>query len=134
MAVMSNMTETQMARPVPRAWLLACGLAPLAACGGNTEVVSFDLGMVVTSDLTMAPLVDTAFVAPEFDLAAAPGYPPGPYGTAVGNVVPNFTFQGYWAPGQVTGLASAEPISTVTFDRIRTSGKRYALIELAAFW
>lgn len=34
---------------------------------------------------------------------ADPGYPPEPYGPAVGDVVPNFTFQGYWAPPKRLG-------------------------------
>ena len=113
-------------------WWLVLGLGLLPACGG-TEVVSFDLGLLVPDDLPMARSRDLT-MPPPADLVAPPGYPAGPYGNEVGDVLPNFTFRGYWAPTQTTGLASTQPLEMISFDRVRTSGAKLALIELAAFW
>jgi hypothetical protein len=48
--------------------------------------------------------------------------------------VQGLSFHGYWAPTDTTGLASSKTYGTVTFDMLRTSGAKYALIELAAWW
>jgi len=66
-------------------------------------------------------------------------YPPGPYGDPqnginVGDVVPNMTFQGYWAPKQTSGLASGNPFGEVTLGMLHDSGAKYALLELGAFY
>jgi hypothetical protein len=65
---------------------------------------------------------------------ADPGYPPEPYGNRAGRVVPNFTFNGYWAPTRTTGLSREEEFGEVTFDMIRRSGARFAMIQLGAYW
>ena len=62
------------------------------------------------------------------------GYPGEPYGAQEGDRIPNFSFQGYRATTRTTGLASAEMFGEVTMDQLRQSGKRYALLQLAAFW
>ena len=63
-----------------------------------------------------------------------PGYPAGPYGADPGSVLPNFTFRGYWSPTKTTGLANSESFGEVTFDALRTSGHRFAIVQLSAFW
>jgi hypothetical protein len=77
------------------------------------------------ADLAQAPAADLA--------QPAIGYPPGPYGGTVGDVLPNFTFQGYWSPTKTTGLATTQPFGAVTLDMARTSGARYGMIFLAGF-
>ena len=69
--------------------------------------------------------------------AADPGplaYPAGPYGGQVGGVVDNFSLGGYFNPSTTTGLANGAAFDLFTFDQIRTSGAKYALIQLAAYW
>ena len=52
----------------------------------------------------------------------------------VGDTVPNFTFQGYFSPSSTTGLATAQTLGEVTFDMLRTSGAKYAILNLTAYW
>lgn len=65
-------------------------------------------------------------------------YPRGPYAQSgnvnPGDTFPDFTFQGYWSPTATTGSAAAQPYREVTFGMLHDSGKRYAIIQLAAFW
>jgi hypothetical protein len=71
------------------------------------------------------------------DAAADSGiaaYPAGPYGNQVGEVIPNFTFQGFFSPSRTTGLASAETWGAVSMDQFRRTGAKYLVIELGAFW
>lgn len=92
---------------------------------------------VLASALVVAacgPSVAPADLAEPPPDMADPGYPPAPYGNVKDAVPPNFTFQGYYAATRTTGLSSSEPHGEVTFDMLRKSGQRYALIELAAYW
>ena len=71
------------------------------------------------------------------DLAEDPhiaGYPEGPYGTGVGDIIPNFNFQGYVSLTKTSGLASSEPWGDVYMNDLRKSGSKYAAIQLAAYW
>jgi hypothetical protein len=65
-------------------------------------------------------------------------YPRGPYGKSGsvrnGNALPDFSLQGYFSPTATNGLSSSKPFGEVTFGMLHDSGKRYALIHLAAFW
>src|SRR5437870_10713678 len=97
--------------------VIALILAGAVGCGS---------GAPAGSDLAAASLPDLAS-APDLTTAPTAGYPPGPYGNAVGSVVPNFTFQGYYSL-MTSGLSSSQPYGAVTFDRIRTSGKKYLLL------
>ena len=92
-----------------------------------------DLAALQASDLAVAPASDLA-VAPAPDLAER-SYPPGPYGSNVGNVFPNFTFQGYWAPKQTMGLASdgKNGLAPITMEMLHKSGAKLAFIEFAGF-
>jgi hypothetical protein len=65
---------------------------------------------------------------------ADPGYPPGPYGTTAGATIQNYTFRGYFAPTDTTGLSSDKMLGTVDFDMLRKSKQKFAIIQLAAFW
>lgn len=80
---------------------------------------------------------DTGNQQAQPDMAQLPpdmSYPAGPYGTDVDSVLANLTFQGYYSPTKATGLASDEQFGTVTFDMLRGSGARIAVMQLAAFW
>ena len=94
--------------------------AAFAACSAPAAEAPADMA-VLPPDLTLV------------DLKAA-GYPAGPTGPNIGDVVPDFTFQGFWSPTKTTGLASTETWGEVNFDMLRTSGAKYALIQTAAFW
>lgn len=59
---------------------------------------------------------------------------PGPNGPNIGEIVPNFQFQGYWSPGKQDGLASVAPWGKVDLDMMRNSGSKYAVIQTAAIW
>jgi hypothetical protein len=73
------------------------------------------------------------FSAPP-DIATVNGYPAPPYGPNVGDVVPDFTFQGYFSPTATTGLASAQTFGPVVFDQVRkTPGAKYMLFWFAGF-
>ena len=80
-------------------------------------------------DLTMLPDLTPA------DLKAV-GYPEGPYGPAIGDTVPNFALQGYFAPAQTTGLVKDAPnmFGEVNLDMVRTApGAKYAMLFLAGY-
>lgn len=76
--------------------------------------------------------------SPPGDLAVSSVYPAGPYGISgsikVGDVLPDLTFNGYWNPQGTTGLASEKPFGAITFNQLRLSGAKYALIALLRFW
>lgn len=90
--------------------LLACSLVP--ACGGGG-------GAAGPSDMALAP-PDLAY--------------PGPTGPNIGDIVPDFEFQGYWSPGRTSGLASTNAWGKVDFDMMRNSGSKYAIVQTAAIW
>lgn len=71
------------------------------------------------------------------DMAQLPpdmSYPAGPYGPDVDSVLPNLTFQGYFSPSKTSGLASDEKFGTVTFDMLRGTGAKVAVMQIAAYW
>jgi hypothetical protein len=64
----------------------------------------------------------------------APGYPAGPFGPQIGDTIPNFTFAGYYRPNKSSGIATEATFGQLSFDQIRQSGAKYALISLSAAW
>ena len=66
----------------------------------------------------------------EVDMVA-PGYPAGPYGTSVGDVLENLTFKGYFSPSKTTGLAKELPFGDVSLDQLRKSGAKVAHVSSA---
>ena len=105
----------------------ALTLAAFAACsggGGGEQPGPVDMA-VLPPDLILADLKDTT-------------YPAGPYAQAgnvnLGDVLPDFTFQGYWSPSAVMGRASSQPFGEVTFGMMHDSGAKYAIVALSAFW
>ena len=119
----------RMLSPRLQGQLASAGAALLVAAGcGASGNGRFD----EQPDLSVSTPAD---LAPAPDLAPpADSYPKGPYGPDPGQVVPNFVFQGYFAPKRTTGTAKEEVYGEVSFDALRKSGARYALIELAGFW
>ncbi len=105
--------------------------AALAGCGAAGDA-STDGPGDAPPDLTLA--VD---LAPAPDLTPRGtlpnGYPGPPYGAAVGDVVQNFSFKGYFAPDVTTGLASAQTYGDVSFNDARMSGKKFMLVMFAGF-
>jgi hypothetical protein len=95
----------------------------VAACSGGGE------GFPRQPDLTMAP-----DLAPSSSDMKDNDYPPGPYGSNIGDTLPDFTFQGYWSPQQTQGRSNVGKFGEVTFGMMHRSGAKYALIELGAFY
>ena len=101
-------------------------LVALAACGGGGGDSTPPADMsVLPPDLVLADLKD-------------PTYPAGPYAAAgnvnPGDILPDFTFQGYFSPTATTGLAKTQVFGEVTFGMLRDSGAKYAILNLTAFW
>ncbi len=99
-----------------------------------TDLGNADDAVGTSTDAPMSTDVAAADVVPEDVVDPDAGYPPEPHGPAVGDTLPNFTFMGYWAPTQTTGLSNTQPFEEITMDRIRRSGARFLLMELGAFW
>jgi hypothetical protein len=57
-------------------------------------------------------------------------YPPGPYGTTVGDVIQNMQWIGYVDP-TASQVATNEPYVMYSLDDARKSGAHYAMINLA---
>ena len=113
---------------------LAVGIGAQPDLLGGTGAQPDLVGMVAPPpDLLGAGVADlTASSTP--DLATSPSaYPAGPYGGGVGDVVPNVSLQGYWSPTKTTGLATSELYATITFDQMRRSGAKYALIHMVGY-
>ena len=122
---------------------LACRLAmaalALAAASGCTP----GTGPAVADDLSMEPVPPDMTVLPP-DLSGSDlkdhDYPAGPYAQSgnpnVGDVLPDFTFQGYWSPTATTGLASGNgaQFGEITMGMLHDSGAKYAILNLSAFW
>jgi len=109
--------------------VLICATA-LAGCSasGNTPAPDDGSGNL-PQDFAMAP-----DLSPPPDLATVNGYPIPPYGPNLGDVVPDFTFQGYFAPTRTTGLASMETFGPIAFDQVRkTPGMKYMMFWFAGF-
>ncbi|MSP60060.1 MAG: hypothetical protein EXR72_06900 [Myxococcales bacterium] len=113
--------------------LTACGGAP----GGDGNFPrggdAPDLAMIKqgTPDLAMA-----AQPMPDLAMPAQAGYPPGPYGNAVGDTVENLKFQGYFAATATTGLASDAPnkFGDVSLDMLRqVKGGKYLMLFMGGF-
>ncbi len=105
--------------------LPAAALAVLTvACGGAGSSGLADMA-ALPPDLWGLDLKDTT-------------YPAGPYAqsgnTAQGDVLPDFTFQGYWSPTDTAGLASKKQFGEVTLGMMHDSGAKYAILNMSAFW
>src|SRR5262245_44879128 len=66
---------------------------------------------------------------PDMTMMAA-GYPPGPYGNAVGDTFPPLKWEGYVA---TTGavIVNTLPYQNYSIDDARQSGKRYAMVHVS---
>jgi hypothetical protein len=104
---------------------------------GNRDVGPFDLG---TTDLGTT---DTGSDVPRTDVAVAAdvvadastctvsgAYPAGPYGTAIGSVMTNYTWRGLTMPAGTTE-PSTGALASVRMSELRNRGCRYAIVHMA---
>jgi hypothetical protein len=102
-----------------REW--SCVIA-LLLCGCNDAA-----GPTAQQDFSTA----ADFSSPGGDLASAT-YPVGPYGHAVGSVIPPLAWEGYADP-LADELASNKPYGNYSMNDLRLSGRPYAAIHVAEF-
>ncbi len=109
--------------------VLICATA-LAGCSASGDATPADDG----SGNLPQDFASAADLAPPADFATVNGYPAPPYGPNVGDVIPDFTFQGYFSPTATTGLASAQTFGPIAFDQVRkTPNAKYMLFWFAGF-
>ena len=110
------------------AWIALASFALFGCSSGNMGTTGPDV------DSAGGPQDLTGAIG---DLSTVAGYPAGPYGTAVGAVVSNFAFKGWFTPEATSGLATdaanGAMYADVSFDDARRSGKKYALVMFAGF-
>ncbi len=113
----------------------------LSRASGAVSTVAAGLLLAACSAGGQAPIPDMTVLPPDLSLADLKDstYPAGPFGDPrnglqPGDVIPDFTFQGYFAPMQTTGLASGSAFREVTLGMIHDSGARFALLEIGAFY
>jgi len=121
--------------------LSGCADAP------RPDALALDAGAVDAPRATLdAPAVVDAPVAVDVparvDLSAAPdaqgpadagdGYPAGPYGTAVGQVLGDMRLEGFVNP-TAEGLASARPYVSTSMAALRGRGRGYGVVFVAEF-
>lgn len=74
-----------------------------------------------------------ASIPTEADSGSTPGYPEGPYGKEVGDIMENYAFRGYVNDaGDV--LSNTLPVTDYSLNDARQSGAPFALIHLSAFY
>jgi hypothetical protein len=75
---------------------------------------------------------DMAGQQPDMTMTTA-GYPPGPYGNAIGDTFPPLKWEGYVATtGSV--IVNTLPFQDYAMDDARQSGKLYAMVHVSAFF
>lgn len=90
---------------------LALGAASCAGDGGTIE--------------------DTDAVTGATGTSTPDGYPEGPYGADVGEIVPNLSWMGF-ADVETGRPATASTYAAYSLDDARRSGKRWALLHFGA--
>jgi hypothetical protein len=108
------------------------GLALIAGCGNSDNTMNGGGDDLSQSPPDLAMATGDLTVVPDLTPPAETGYPAGPYGTTIGSVAPDFRFKGYFSQA-TTGLATAVPYADVSYNTMRTSGAKYALVMLAGF-
>jgi len=105
----------------------------VAAGGQNTCRLAFE----IAQDETLTELVydDTAGHRATISFPEVPGYPPGPYGTEIGDTIENLSFQGR-RDDDGNGTATDDPVrdiwlSDYQYDR---SGLQVLVIAVEAAW
>ena len=63
-----------------------------------------------------------------------PGYPPGPYGSELGQVFRYVPMDGFVVDPPLDGLASQRPYVPFDMLAVSASAEPYALLHLAAMW
>jgi hypothetical protein len=109
-------------------------LAPVAlafatGCGGGAGQQAVDLAGALLDAAVAGGAVPDLAVAPE-DLT--PAYPAGPYGSDVGDVVADLAWEGFVDEDGAIDPATGAPYRGYTMQDLHRSGRRYALIHLAA--
>ncbi len=95
----------------------------IGACSGNTPAGP---STAATTDASASQ--DSAVLN-------TPGYPPGPYGSTVGNVLGDMEFAGRYRT-ESSGLSTEAPYETIKLSDVRTKTTtvKYALIHMSAYW
>jgi hypothetical protein len=104
--------------------------AALGCSSGDQQMVGSDGSPGGNPDLLLAG-GDGPPQTPN-DLATSAGYPPGPYGAAIGDTFPPLTWQGY-RDDLADAVATTKTYGTYNSDDMRLSGHRYAMIHTADF-
>ena len=132
-----------MTRPTPLTLWCLLGLA-LSGCadGPRPDGLALDAGFVDTPRVPFdAPAaVDAPVVAVDAPARAdvqstrdaGDGYPAGPWGTAVGEVLGDMRFEGFVNP-TAQGVASARPYVSTSMAALRGRGRGYAVVFVAEF-
>lgn len=128
----------------PRTLSCLLGLC-LSGCadGPRPDALALDAGFVDTPHVpfdTPAAEDAPAVTAPDATARAdvqtpadtGDGYPAGPYGTAVGEVLGDMRFEGFVNP-TAQGLASARPYVSTSMAALRGQGRGYAVVFVAEF-
>jgi hypothetical protein len=97
------------------------------ASGGPGPLRDAEPDRAVAADASRSPAHEEA--------GPPPGYPPPPYGTTKGDVLPYLRWQGYVGAedGPDAGLVSDQTWKAYSSDDLRTSGKTLALLHVSDF-
>ena len=98
--------------------------APAADAPAASDVPSMDDRPGMPTD-TFVPPADGAMVG---------AYPAAPYGTNMGDTLENLGFQGHLVSDGAQRSASRPFDSTLNMQRVRETGRRYALVHTGAFY
>ena len=111
--------------------LVACSSAPPATFGPAEDLST--VGGDQSDDLATSAPFDLALA----DFATIPDlnspYPPGPYGSNVGDTIAPLVWEGYVNPS-ANGIASSAPYTQLAMNDLRKSGNKFALLYAADFW
>lgn len=126
---------------VPNAPVTDTGAQDVPTANADVPSMMADVptGMDVPSMPTDVPMADDrptpvdTFVPP-VDAQAVGPYPAAPYGSNMGDTIENLAFQGHLVTDGRT-LSNTQPLDTMlNLQRIRETGRRYALIHTSAFY
>lgn len=121
----------------PRRWIPA--LLLVAACSSDPAAPGLDAtasdapSTDVPGDLAAAADLTDLDIPTDAPAAVVAGeYPAGPYGSRLGSVLADLTWEGYVNPtGEV--ISSTLPYTTTSLQALRGSGRGYAMVHVSEF-